>query len=156
MQEQSRRGAVVVRGVSGSGTSTSAKLLAERLDWTFIEGDSFHSAENQAKMHAGVALTGVDRLVWLTLLGHTLAQDRPAGVVLSCSALKLMYRKQLRACVPGLRFIWLAVAKNTAARRVAARGRDHFFPPVLINSQFQTLAPPDNDAFLLRDRKTVV
>src|SRR3546814_17250498 len=103
MQEQTHRGAVVVMGVSGRGKSTIAKLLAERLDWTFIDGDSFHSAENQGQMHTGVALTDMDRLVWLTLLGHTLEQDRPAGVVLSCSAMKFMSRKKLWACVPGMR-----------------------------------------------------
>ena len=33
--------ALVVMGVSGSGKSTIADRLAERLDWTFEDGDRF-------------------------------------------------------------------------------------------------------------------
>jgi gluconokinase len=45
--------ALVVMGVSGSGKSTIGDKLAERLDWTFEDGDRFHPASNVAKMTAG-------------------------------------------------------------------------------------------------------
>ncbi|MEO8926534.1 MAG: shikimate kinase, partial [Caulobacteraceae bacterium] len=40
-------------GVSGSGKTTVARPLAERLGWPFEEGDAFHSPANIAKMKAG-------------------------------------------------------------------------------------------------------
>ncbi len=33
---------VVVMGISGSGKTTIAAALAERLGWTFAEADEFH------------------------------------------------------------------------------------------------------------------
>ena len=56
---------VVVMGVSGSGKSTVAAELAERLGWAFAEGDDFHPAENVAKMRAGIPLDDDDRWPWL-------------------------------------------------------------------------------------------
>lgn len=142
--------AVVVMGVSGSGKSTVGQRLAQRLGWPFIEGDAFHSPENQAKMRAGIPLTDGDRASWLDVLGAQLILNVEAGVVLSCSALKRRYRDQLRACVPGLAFVWLDVGRDAAAQRVAHRGALHFFPTALIDSQFQALEPPANEPGLLR------
>ena len=48
---------LVIMGVSGSGKSTVASLLAGRLGWDFAEGDDLHPASNVAKMHAGQPLT---------------------------------------------------------------------------------------------------
>ena len=141
--------AVVVMGVSGSGKSTVGQLLAQALDWTFIEGDAFHSPANCTKMEAGIALTDADRASWLDVLGQQLSLHHTQGVVLSCSALKAKYRDQLRQHVPTLCFIWLKLERNAAQTRVAARGASHFFPPALIDSQFQTLEPPVDEVALL-------
>ena len=53
--------ALVVMGVSGSGKSTIAQELAERLGWRYEDGDKFHPASNVAKMSAGQPLTDEDR-----------------------------------------------------------------------------------------------
>jgi gluconokinase len=45
---------VVVMGVSGSGKTTVAAMLAGRLQWPFADGDDFHSPDNLAKMHSGI------------------------------------------------------------------------------------------------------
>ncbi|UYO93805.1 gluconokinase [Pollutimonas sp. M17] len=137
-------------GVSGSGKSTVAQALAQTLGWCFVEGDAFHSADNHAKMQAGIPLTDGDRASWLDALGGQLTLHARQGVLLSCSALKLSYRDQLRRRVPGLRFIWLDVGRDLAQARVAGRGAAHFFPATLIDSQFQALEPPLGEPGLLR------
>ena len=45
--------ALIVMGVSGSGKSTVADVLAKRIEWTYEDGDKFHPASNVAKMKAG-------------------------------------------------------------------------------------------------------
>src|SRR4051812_10760192 len=57
--------AIVVMGVSGSGKSTVAAGLVERLGWAFAEGDDFHPPANVAKMRAGTPLDDDDRWPWL-------------------------------------------------------------------------------------------
>ncbi len=56
---------VVVMGVSGSGKSTIAAMLAHRLHWIYEEGDWFHPPSNVEKMHGGEPLTDEDRWPWL-------------------------------------------------------------------------------------------
>ena len=47
---------VVVMGVSGSGKSTIAAMLAHRLHWIYEDGDWFHPRSNIEKMHTGIPL----------------------------------------------------------------------------------------------------
>jgi len=135
-------------GVAGSGKSTLGAAVAERMSWPMIEGDDFHSDENRAKMHAGVPLSDADRLGWLRSLGREL-QRHPGGAVLTCSALKRSYRDLLRAGSPGLAFVFLDISEDEALWRVSARGQ-HFFPPELLRSQFETLEAPIDEPGVLR------
>jgi carbohydrate kinase (thermoresistant glucokinase family) len=48
---------VVVMGVSGSGKTTVAALLAAALGCRFEEGDNLHPPANVEKMHRGTPLT---------------------------------------------------------------------------------------------------
>lgn len=100
---------VVIFGVSGCGKSTVGAMLSQRLGWLFLEGDNFHPPSNIEKMTSGTPLTDADRLPWLQQLAAIIAQRcasrRPA--VLSCSALKPLYRQLLRGDAP------LAVAPVT-------------------------------------------
>jgi gluconokinase len=135
-------------GVAGSGKSTLGAAVAERVGWPMIEGDDYHSGENKAKMHAGIALTDADREGWLRTLAQEL-QRRPDGAVLTCSALKRSYRDLLREASPGLAFVFLEIAEAEALRRVRSRGQ-HFFSPQLMQSQFETLEAPVDEPGVLR------
>src|SRR6202035_1388293 len=81
---------VVVMGVSGSGQSTVAALLAGALGCHFQEGDDLHPRENVEKMRSGTALTDADRLPWLRKIAEEVDNWRARGEcgVLTCSALQ--------------------------------------------------------------------
>lgn len=131
---------VVVMGVAGCGKSAVGERLAARLAVPIIEGDSFHPQHNIDKMRRGLPLDDADRADWLRTLGEELARQ-PAGAVLTCSALKRAYREVLRAAVPGLRFVHLALSRPAAHARVSSRP-GHFYPPSLVDSQFAALEDP--------------
>src|SRR5688572_24881307 len=101
---------IVVMGVAGSGKSTIAAGLAEKMGVDFIEGDALHPQANVNKMAGGIPLTDADRWPWLEAIGDRIEAERQAGmgVVVSCSALKHIYRDCLRKRVNGrVRFILL-------------------------------------------------
>jgi carbohydrate kinase (thermoresistant glucokinase family) len=137
---------VVVAGVSGSGKSTVGALLASRLHWEFLDGDSLHSAASVAKMHAGVPLTDADRRPWLQAIEDWIDQRIAAGVsaVVACSALHRTYRHELLAGRPEVRLVLLMVSRAVAAARLAAR-HGHFVPAGLLDSQLRELEPPGPD-----------
>lgn len=127
-------------GVSGCGKSAVAQRMALQLALPLIEGDDFHPASNIAKMQQGTPLTDDDRAQWLHTLGTELARH-PQGAVLTCSALKAAYRDTLRAAVPRLLFVHLAITQAESLRRVGNRP-GHFYPPSLVASQFEALQDP--------------
>lgn len=130
---------LVIMGVSGCGKSTLGLRLAERLGMPFLEGDALHSPENVARMRAGVALTDDDRRDWLDAIARRLAElPTDAGLVIACSALRRRYRDRLQQACPDLRFVHLAGARDVIGARLAQR-RDHYMPPSLLDSQFDTL-----------------
>jgi gluconokinase len=146
---------IVIMGVAGCGKSEIGQRVAERLAVPLIEGDAFHPPESVAKMRDGVPLTDADRAGWLDLLGKKLASSD--GAVLTCSALRRVYRDKLRQALllqaaplplptPArlsmpLLFLFLNVDEPTAQARVAARA-SHFYPASLVASQFATLEDP--------------
>jgi gluconokinase len=136
--------ALIVMGVSGSGKSTIADKLAERLRWSYEDGDKFHPASNVAKMSAGHPLTDEDRRPWLRAIADEIDRVCGAGqrAVIACSALKRAYRDILVHGRSDVRIIYLKGTQELIAQRLAAR-KDHFMPPGLLDSQFKTLEPPD-------------
>lgn len=129
---------IVVMGVSGCGKSTVGKLLAEKLDARFIDGDDLHPEENKAKMAAGIALNDEDRWPWLDKVGQALNSNE--YVVIACSALKRKYRDRILASAPETTFLHLHGSKEVLAERIAAR-QNHFMPASLLDSQLATLEP---------------
>jgi carbohydrate kinase (thermoresistant glucokinase family) len=134
---------VIVMGVSGSGKTSVAVLLAAALGCQFQEGDALHSAQNVAKMHQGTPLTDADRLPWLRKIGEKIDDWRARGEsgVLTCSALKRSYRDVVVDGRPGVNLVYLKGSYDLIRRRISAR-RDHFMPAALLDSQFAALQEP--------------
>ena len=139
---------VVIMGVAGCGKSSLGRAVAETMQLPLVEGDDFHSPESRQKMSQGVALTDDDRAGWLDRLSDQLRQHA-GGMVLTCSALKKVYRDRLRQAAPGLRFAFLQISPADAQARVGARGEAHFFSTKLVDSQFATLQVPTGEPGVL-------
>ena len=138
---------LVVMGVSGSGKSTVAAQLADRIGLAYVDGDDLHPQSNVDKMHAGHPLDDGDRWPWLDRVAEALdaRSATEGGVVLACSALKRTYRDRLRDGTGGMvRFAFLDVDLGEIERRLKKRPY-HFMPPQLLQSQFDTLERPAAD-----------
>lgn len=137
---------LVVMGVSGTGKSTLAAVLARRLGGALADADEFHPQENIDKMSAGVSLDDADRAPWLAAIAAWLAEHAPDGTpsVVTCSALKRRYRDVLRTAGPQVRFVHLQGSRQRIADRMARR-TGHFMPTALLDSQLADLEPLDGD-----------
>ena len=133
-------------GVSGCGKSTVGSQVAAALGLDFLEGDRLHSQRNIALMSSGVALTDDDRQGWLELLSERIAQAHrnEQGLVVSCSALKRIYRDILRRGAPDLLFVHLTGHAALLTERTARRA-GHYMPASLLASQLKTLEAPGPD-----------
>jgi gluconokinase len=137
---------VIVAGVSGSGKTTVGELLASRLGWPFIDGDTLHPKANVAKMASGIPLTDADRMPWLRAIGSWIDGQLFVGFpgLVACSALKRRYRAELLSHGPDVAMAFLLIDASVAAGRLAGRN-GHFFDAELLGSQFAALEPPAAD-----------
>lgn len=143
---------LVVMGVAGSGKSTVARELRDQLGWELAEGDDFHPPDNIAKMSAGVPLTDEDRWPWLDLIAEWTAEQEAEGrsTIVTCSALRRVYRDRLRNHAGRALFVHLVGSPELLEHRLASRS-GHFMPPTLLPSQLATLEPlePDEEGITL-------
>jgi gluconokinase len=137
---------VIVMGVSGSGKTTVAVLLAAALGCQFREGDELHPRANVEKMSAGTPLTDADRLPWLQRIAGEIDGWRARGEsgVITCSALKRSYRDILIGDRPDVTLVYLKGSHEVIRQRMAAR-HEHFMPVALLDSQFAALQEPTPD-----------
>ncbi|NUP28275.1 MAG: gluconokinase [Nocardia sp.] len=142
IQDRSGIPCVVVMGVSGTGKTTTARLLALRLGVPFADADDLHPGPNITKMTSGVPLDDSDREPWLAAVGDWLRARAAAGTggVIACSALKRRYRDRLRAGASGTYFLLLTADRDELLERIAARP-GHFMPSALLDSQLAALEP---------------
>lgn len=132
---------IIVFGVSGSGKTTTGKLLAEQLNLPFYDADDFHSPGNVKKMSEGIALQDEDRKQWLEELADNIKQwGDGGGAVLACSALKEKYRKQLHVC-NDIQWVFLKGSPDLINERVKAR-KNHYMNPALLDTQIADLEMP--------------
>ncbi len=110
-------------------------------------------------MTAGHALDDDDRRPLARLdRGEWLAAHADGGVM-SCSALKHVYRDQLREHCANVEFLHLAGTPPEVIGRRQASRPGHFMPASLLASQFETLeplAPPTNTESTSTSTKTSI
>ena len=126
----------VLMGVSGSGKSAVASEVAHQLQAAFLDGDFLHPRSNIMKMASGEPLNDDDRKPWLQALNDAaFAMQRTNKVsLIVCSALKKVYRDQLRD-----------------GNRLKAR-KGHFFKTQMLVTQFEALEEPganENDVLVV-------
>ena len=135
-------------GVAGCGKSTVGIAVADALGAEYSDGDDLHTVSNIAKMSAGTPLNDEDRVPWLDLVGARL-RDAETPVLVGCSALKKIYRDRIRAAAKApVRFLHLAGDRSVIEARMSAR-TGHFMPVALLDSQFATLEPLQEDELSL-------
>jgi len=140
---------LIVFGVSGAGKTTVGKMLAEQLEWRFLEADDFHPAANIEKMRNSHPLTDEDRWPWLDCLRKQIEQLLSAGenAVLACSALKRAYRDRLRVN-DEVKFVFLRGDYALVEKQLRSR-HGHFMNTALLQSQFDDLEQPQPDENVL-------
>jgi len=134
---------VLLKGVSGSGKTTTGQALADALGCPFCDGDDLHPEANVAKMAAGQPLTDADRWPWIDRIGEAMGVILAHGgnAVFACSALKRAYRQRLQRA-GDVRIVFMKGDAETIAARLAARAH-RFMPASLLPSQFAALEEPE-------------
>ncbi len=132
-------------GVSGAGKTAVGELLAQRLNWPFVDGDDLHPDDNVRKMASGVPLTDEDRLPWLHNIRDAIVEHATAArsAVVACSALKRSYRELLLSGQADVRLVYLRGKPAVLEGRLSER-KGHFFDPRLLASQLATLEEPED------------
>jgi len=131
-------------GPAGSGKTLVGELLALRLGWEFVDGDSFHSQANIEKMARGVPLDDNDRIPWLNSIREAMKQwnAQHRNVVLACSALKRSYRERLQIS-SDVKLVYLKGTYDLLRERLNAR-KGHYATEQLLASQFADLEEPED------------
>src|SRR5215469_11065134 len=99
------RAILIVAGVSGSGKTTIATALAQRLGLPFTEGSQLHPPPDIAKMHSAHPLDDREQWSWLEKIAAWIDGCRQLGTgcVITSFALKRSHRDFLTRGRPDVR-----------------------------------------------------
>jgi carbohydrate kinase (thermoresistant glucokinase family) len=136
---------LIVTGVSGSGKTTVANALAQRLGCPLQEGDELHPTAF-AKIHSAHPLNDRDQWSWLAKVAAWIDGCRRlrTGGVITCSALRRSYRDFLTRGRPEVRLVYLHGERPLIEERLAAR-KEHSMLVDILDRHFAILEEPDPD-----------
>lgn len=126
---------IILAGSIGSGKSTIGPLLANQLNFTFIESDSFASETIITKWASGIIPEDDDdRWDWydrsVSKAFHLEKQSSIQGIIFECAAPKKLHRDRLRMRIQYLKeqgskfvlyFIFCTVLEEESSKRVQKR-----------------------------------
>lgn len=140
---------IVISGPCGSGKSTLATGVSKALNIPWIEGDSIHSTESVKKMANGIPLSDEDRWLWLEAVrAVALLKLRESGtesIVVTCSALKRIYRDELRKSRVMSSVFFLLESDKEVLEERAGRREGHFMGGAMVESQLEALEGPGSE-----------
>src|SRR6516164_5038344 len=141
---------VIVAGVSGSGKTTVATALAQRLSLPFAEGGQLHPQPDIAKLHSAHPLDDRAQWSWLQKIAAWIdgCRQRGTGGVITSPALKRSHRDFLSRGRPDVRIVYLHGERALIASRLSARKEYSMFLS-LLDHQFSILETPEPDEDLV-------
>src|SRR5215472_160272 len=140
------RAILIVAGVTGSGKTTIATALAQRLGLPFTEGSKLYPPPDVVKMHSAHPLDDREQWSWLEKIAAWIDGWRQLGTggVITSPALKRSHRDFLTSGRPDVRIVYLLGERALIASRLAAR-EENSMPPGLLDLQFSILEVPEPD-----------
>ncbi|KAK4894351.1 hypothetical protein LTR27_007484 [Elasticomyces elasticus] len=151
--KQPKHTLIVLSGPCGSGKSTAAAALAKAMSIPLIEGDDVHTPEARKRMEENIPLTDSDRWEWFARLRdvatETFEHTKAPVVALTCSALRTVYRDELRKLnVSGevkVHFLLLSGDREDLRRRTEIRHEieGHYMKPEMVDSQLTIFEAPE-------------
>ena len=137
----------IIIGVCSTGKSTIGRRLAQQLECDFLEGDRRHPLANIAKMIGQKPLQDEDRLPWLLDIEDDIhrAITRNREIVITCSAIKVLYRKQITS-LGRVQLVWLDVPRLVLEQRLKKRV-EHYMKSEMLDSQiaaFESITSEEN------------
>jgi len=144
------RAILIVAGVSGSGKTTIATALAQRLGLLFQEGGELHPPPDIAKMHSAHPLDDREQWSWLEKIAAWIDGCRQFGTggVTTSAALRRSHRDFLTRGRPDVRIVYLHGERALIASRLAPREGQSMLPS-LLDHQFSILEAPEPDEDLI-------
>ena len=138
---------IICFGVSGCGKSTVANRLAQKLNFTYIDADDFHPAENVKHMAAGNPLTDEMREPWnrsiYTYLEKQVTKEK--NCVMAHSCLRKQHRQHFRTLAADIHYFHLNGDYPLIFKRMENRN-NHYMKETLLASQFNDFEQYDNEA----------
>ncbi|THX41432.1 acetyl-CoA synthetase-like protein [Aureobasidium pullulans] len=151
-KKQAKQTVLVIAGPCGTGKTTVATAIAEKMSLAYIEGDALHTPEAREQMAQGIALKDSDRWEWLARLRKaaalSLLETKASAVVVTCSALRQVYRDSLRQVTEegnfDIKFLLLLGHEEELKRRTEVRAVEegHYMKPEMVVGQLATLESP--------------